>query len=228
VTVNGTLNFNPGTYTITAGNTINVPNGGTMSFLGTDASDLVTLKSSTTSAWNITKNGTVNASWVDVAYSSSSQTITAANSINEQVAGISTNTNWVFTASGAGKKWVAGASGSWNVAANWMPPAVPTNTDNVIFNSSSVFPCSIASSAQAVSVTVASGYSGTITQNAGLTLTGALTVNSGTFNSNGLALTLGSYVQSAGSFTGGASTITDNGNFTLSGGTFTSTSNTLQ
>jgi hypothetical protein len=60
-------------------------------------------------------------------------------------------------------------------------------------------------------IRIASGYTGTITQNSGVTIT---TVSSG-------------WYQAAGTFAGGDSTITIGGPFGLAGGTFTSTSGTL-
>ena len=60
-----------------------------------------------------------------------------------------------------------------------------------------------------------------------LTVSGAFTLTKGTLDTNGNALSVGSYSQTDGAFTAGASTITCTGNFSVTGGTFTAGASTL-
>lgn len=108
---------------------------------------------------------------------------------------------------------VAGDGNKWSCNLNWSSDIVPTSTDTVTFDGTSTKNATISSAVDVAGWTIASGYSGTITQS-GAT---AITVRASGFN------------QAAGTFTGGSGTFTilSGGNFTLSGGTFTSTSGTL-
>jgi hypothetical protein len=242
VTDNGTLNFNPGTYTITAGDTITVNSTATLNFIGTGLSfgNMVYLTAS--GNWIFNNVGTVNAAYVDVEYSQAVSPIYPTNSVDA-----GNNTNWNFGSTG-GVLWLGTSGNNWSTAANWSSGSVPSSTQTALFNAQYQANCTVN---QAVSfsgsILVDTGYIGTITMNNSLT-TGSLSLNgtSATFNSNGQTLSLGAYAQLAGTFTGGASTINIgtfnqsggtcslgsgpiaiSGNFTLSGGMFTSTSATL-
>ena len=112
--------------------------------------------------------------------------------------------------------WVASSASNWNNTSNWSTTSggsggssVPGSSDDVYFDSSRVGNCSIDATVNVNSFTI-SGYSGTITQQTGITIAIATT-----------------FSQSSGTFTGGDSSISINGSFSLSGGTFTSTSGTL-
>ncbi|MBD3420370.1 MAG: hypothetical protein GF398_09665 [Chitinivibrionales bacterium] len=52
-----------------------------------------------------------------------------------------------------------GGSGSWSNSANWMPAAVPTSTDSVLFNTSSVS-CTLMENVSVRAVTITGGYTG--------------------------------------------------------------------
>lgn len=72
-------------------------------------------------------------------------------------------------------KTYTGASGNWNVAANWTPSGVPVSTDDVVIPSGKTVNISSNSFARTVSV------SGTLSMNTGirLTVSGSFIVNSG-------------------------------------------------
>lgn len=108
-----------------------------------------------------------------------------------------------------------GADDNWGTCNNWSSNACPTSSDIATFDATSTDPVNIAvtltGSTAPAGIDINTGYTGTITQN------------------SGVSITIGSsnYDQAAGTFTGGDGAITINGSFTLSSGTFTSTSGTL-
>ncbi|PIP53552.1 hypothetical protein COX08_00345, partial [Candidatus Beckwithbacteria bacterium CG23_combo_of_CG06-09_8_20_14_all_34_8] len=105
----------------------------------------------------------------------------------------------------------AGDGNKWSCGANWSTNSVPTASDVATFGGTSTKNATIDSAISITGITINSGYTGTITQAATITLT-----TSG-FN------------QDAGILIGGSQTIDINdGSFTVnSGGNFTSTSGTL-
>ena len=88
---------------------------------------------------------------------------------------------------------------------------MPGSTDVAIFDGTNSKNALINANANVAGVAMNVGYTGTITQGAGFTLT----VGSSSFS------------QGAGTFQGGTANITLNGGFSLSGGSFTATSATL-
>ncbi len=102
-----------------------------------------------------------------------------------------------------------GDGNKWSCAANWSSDTAPTSSDIAVFDATSTKNATIDSAISVAGISINTGYTGTITQ--------AATVTVGTSN----------YVQAAGTFTGATQTITMNGAFTISGGTFTSTSGTM-
>ncbi|MEP7265254.1 MAG: T9SS type A sorting domain-containing protein [Bacteroidota bacterium] len=108
--------------------------------------------------------------------------------------------------------WTNGnGNNNWSDPLNWNTGAVPGTNDIATFSTSSAN-CSINANVSVSGISIASGYSGIVTQPAGKTITLA----SSGFN------------QAGGTFVGGTSTIDINsGTFTLSGGAFTSTSGGL-
>ncbi|HEX4924375.1 MAG TPA: Ig-like domain-containing protein, partial [Bdellovibrionales bacterium] len=102
----------------------------------------------------------------------------------------------------------------WSNNANWHGGTAPTNADVAIFDATCSSNCSptINASINVAGVRMNSGYTGTITQAAGQTITIGAT----------------GWLQAAGTFTGGDSSVTFSGNgpLTLTGGTYTATSAT--
>ena len=119
--------------------------------------------------------------------------------------------------------WV-GLSGNndWSTAGNWSDasgvphsgtPTVPTSTDIAIFDGAGTgnVDCNISSNISVQGISLTGIFSGNLTQSSGFTIT---------IGSSG-------YAQSTGNFIGSDSNIDLNGEFSLSGGNFTSTSATL-
>lgn len=112
--------------------------------------------------------------------------------------------------------WIgAGGNTNWNNGANWSGGLSPSAANHyAIFDSTCVSNCSptINISLSIGGIRINSGYSGTVTLGAGNTLN---------LGENG-------WVQAAGSFLGGNSNITFNGNSKVTAGSFTSTSAILE
>jgi hypothetical protein len=108
----------------------------------------------------------------------------------------------------------AAADGNWSTAGNWSGGAVPGATALPIFdNAYCGANCNVTldTNINVKGMSLASGYSGTITQPSGITMT----------------LGTKGWKQYGGTFAGGNSAITNTGTWTMSGGTFTSTSGTF-
>ena len=103
----------------------------------------------------------------------------------------------------------ATADGKWSTDGNWSAGHKPTASENVVFGPTKTDNCSIDAIAVASSVTLASGYSGTVTANAGLTISGDFSLEQGAFNANSQALNIGgSFSRVGGIFTSGSNTTT--------------------
>jgi hypothetical protein len=103
--------------------------------------------------------------------------------------------------------WIAASAGNASTDANWSLGHAPLTGEDVVFDATSVNNCAWDIPATIVpnSITLATGYSGTVTQ-------GAVDMSIGA----------GGYAQAAGTFTAlGAKTITLAGSLTHTGGTFT-------
>lgn len=111
--------------------------------------------------------------------------------------------------------WIGGGgNANWNNGANWAGGSAPTTNDVAIFdNSCSGADCNVTVNADidVKGIDIKSTYTGTITQAS----TKTITVGSSNWS------------QAGGTFAGGDSGINVNGFFSLTGGTFTSTSGTL-
>ena len=117
-----------------------------------------------------------------------------------------------FSAGGtATSTWIATSSNSWIVPTNWSAGTIPGSTTQVLFSGSSTVSSTINTSTAVQAFTIASGYTGIITQSSTYTLTVATS----------------GFSEAAGTFTGNTGNITLNGPFSLTGGTFTSTNGKL-
>jgi hypothetical protein len=112
-----------------------------------------------------------------------------------------------------GPVWIGGGGNSnWSNANNWAPAAIPGTNDLALFDPACVTSANatVDTNQTVGSMTIKSGYSGTLTQGAS-----NLTIN-------------GAYQQQGGAVSGGAGTITVGGVFNLTGGTFIAPSGGLQ
>ncbi len=121
----------------------------------------------------------------------------------------------VYCPTSVGTTWTGLAGNNlWNDAGNWSNNAIPGSTDVAIFNSvctGANCNVTINTSITVKGIRIQSGYTGTITQSSGVTMTVGST----------------GWSQAAGTFQGGDSAITLNGPWALSAGTFTATSGVL-
>lgn len=125
-----------------------------------------------------------------------------------------TSTSQIETSTTNPYIWIGGGGNvNWNTGANWSGGSAPGAGNQAIFDSTCVTNCSptINTSISVASIRMKTGYTGTITQGAGNTIT---------IGTNGWA-------QAAGTFIGGNSNIAIAGPSALVGGTFTSTSGVL-
>ncbi len=105
------------------------------------------------------------------------------------------------------RTWTGGGlTNNWSEPANWT--VLPGAGDVATFNATSVKPATIDGNISVAGIAINAGYTGTITQAAGVTVT----------------VGASNFVQAAGTFVGGNSAINFNGAYTLSGGSFTATS----
>ena len=110
--------------------------------------------------------------------------------------------------------WDGGGVGNnWSTVANWNGDVAPGSSDIASFDATSTKSATIDANINVAGIDIISGYTGTITQATGVTMT---------IGSSG-------YTQADGKFMGGDSTIDINGigDFTQTGGEATSTSGTL-
>lgn len=121
--------------------------------------------------------------------------------------------------------WVGSPGGNTNSASNWVTTnptsctgggaGVPGATDDIIFDPDCDNNATINTNLVANTYTIQAGYTGTITQNSGVTISTPST-GSGV-----------DWTQADGTFVGGNSDISFYRDFLITGGTFTSTSGTL-
>jgi len=188
----------------------------------------VTLRSTLDGAtWYLNLSGTQDVHDVDVKDSNASgSTINATDSTD-----FGNNTNWNFgPPAGANRYWVGVDNpDNWNDPNNWSDTSgetggagVPGPDDTAIFDGGNPNSCQIDISSTVVSVIIYSTYTATISINSGesLTTSGSFEIAGGTFTTNGEILDVGSYNQTGGIFNAGGSTVTCNGNFSVTVGTF--------
>jgi hypothetical protein len=106
-----------------------------------------------------------------------------------------------------------GGNSTWSTGANWSGGSAPGSGNTALFNGVCTSNCSptITANINIAGIRMESVYAGTITQNAGVTIT------VGSFG----------WSQFAGTFAGGTASMTLNGPYNLLGGSFTSTTATL-
>ena len=121
---------------------------------------------------------------------------------------VSANTTLEVSNGGNNNVWTNGSTdGNWSTAGNWSLGNVPLSTDNVVFGSVTAN-CSIDATAVANTLTIAPGYTGTVTANAGLTVSSDFSLESGTFNATTFTINVGgNWSRVGGTFTYGTSTV---------------------
>ena|GEM_PF-1357399 len=119
------------------------------------------------------------------------------------------NTNWVFTPPSI--TWDGGGSTNhFSEAANWSTNTVPTATDIIVFNSTSVKNCEVDVATTVKQIVVDTGYTGELSLVANLTVNETFTQNSGTVSLGSYGLTLKGDLTVSGTsnFNAGTSTVT--------------------
>ena len=124
-----------------------------------------------------------------------------------------------------------GDGNKWSCAANWSLDIVPTSADTVTFNGTSTKDAVIdpAFGGVVTSINIASGYTGTITQQRSLQTTSTFTQATGTYSASNQTLDIDStFTLSGGSFTASSGTTFIGGTLTVSGApTFNANSGTV-
>jgi fibronectin-binding autotransporter adhesin len=119
----------------------------------------------------------------------------------------------------------AGGDNLWSTGANWTSDTVPATTDTVTFSNVAVANCTVDNVGTFTGqITVASTYSGVITQNVAITGASAFSIAGGTWT-QAAAFTRSSMTVSGGTWTGASQAMSLTG-LALSGGSLTMTSGT--
>jgi len=150
------------------------------------------------------------------------------------------NASRFWVGSGSSSNWNATSNTNWSATSGGSNNAsVPTSSDDVTFDSSGNSSSVISATINVLSLTIASGYTATMTHNAGLTISGNVTFNTGytIAGTSNIIISAASTITSNGvtwpnsvTFTN-TNTKTLSGNWTIGGltvsGTTTLNSNTL-
>jgi len=212
--ISGTTTFYNLTDSVTTASTLTFPQSVTQTIqhtltLGGTAGNQLTLQSSTPGTqWKIDAQATATTSYINLSDSNNIDATPIAAGV--LVYDYGDNTGWTGLASTTQATWIGGGSdNNWSTAANWSTNSVPTSTTNVVFDSTSTKNATIDTSfaGSVASISINSGYTGTITQ------------------AENLSVTAGNFSQAAGTFNGVTFSITITGSFSLTGGTFTSPTN---
>ncbi len=180
--------------------------------------NLIKLRSSAAQYAYLNSTGSL-VSYVDAQYSNASGSTIIDYSGTDSL----NNVNWSFLGSApANFTWIG--SGNWSNPFNWMGGVVPGSGASVVFSTYSVQNCTIDTNVNVASITINSGYTGTITSLNTSTSAVALTSNfnqsGGTFNLSGGTLTvIGNMTDSGGTFNAGSGEIIVNGTLNTAGGT---------
>lgn len=195
-----TLAFPAGsTQTVTGALILNGTSGG-----------LIALRSTTSGSYFYLNNtGSADILYVDVKDSrASGNTLNASASTNS-----GHTSNWTF---GTSRRWIAGTSTVWSLAANWTPTGVPGALDIVVFDGGAGRNCALDISTSVAQIVIYSTFTHTLSFNAGTALgvNGDLSQKGGTVSfSNPITLTLGGGISlTGGTFTPGTGTVIFNAN----------------
>lgn len=138
-------------------------------------------------------------------------------------------TSVALTVVAVGRVWDGdGADNNWSTAANWTDDTVPTSTQDAVFNGTSTKNSTVDlnfnGSNTIANVVITTGYTGTITTATNLTITGAFSQSTGTFdvNTNDNIVDVGTNVTlTGGTFEASNSAVLEvGGNWTKTAATF--------
>jgi surface protein len=170
----------------------------TLIFTGDDTK-MMLLRSQSGGSWylDISQDSDASAtvSYTDVANSyASGKTVVASGS-----KGSGGNTNWEFTELGT-IYWTGTAEdNNWSNRENWSTVTVPAVGDDIVFDGTSTKNCLIDEAAEVKSLSVNSGYTGTITLAANFNLAENFNFYQGTFDADSYDLSVGANFVSSGS-----------------------------
>jgi Bacterial Ig domain len=160
-------------------------------------------------AWSVTGLGTINSSsglYSAPTSGTGTATVTASSGSVRGTAGVT------IMAPPAAETWTGlGATNNWSEAANWSADAVPGAGTTVIFNGTSSKNALVDSgfAGTVAAVQINAGYTGTVSLNENLTVQGAFSEASGTFNAGADTLFVaGNFTYTAGVFNAGTGTVT--------------------
>src|SRR5437016_6931284 len=118
--------------------------------------------------------------------------------------------------------WRGGQSDHrWSNSANWVGGHVPGASDVARFPAQSKSDVDVDSIGMIAGLELEPGYRGTITLKHDLSVAGEVVIASGSFEQGSYCLSARQYSQSGGTFNGGSTKLTINGEATVSGGTLT-------
>jgi len=183
--------------TLTLPSTITQTVQGTLTLSGSGANRLKLRSSTPGSRHLIRVTGNHSISSVDVQDSHASGTPLSADASTNS----GNNLNWTF---GSAKTWIG--PGNWSTPGNWSPSGVPGAADEVIFANGNS--CTIDLSTTVAQMSIQATYSGTITANQNLTVSGGFTQAGGTMNAGNTTLTVGrNWSNTGGTFNPGSGTV---------------------
>lgn len=112
-----------------------------------------------------------------------------------------------------------GADNNWSTCANWTTDTCPVAGDTVTFNGTSTKSATIDAGAPAsvATLTIAAGYTGTITLARTFATTTTFSQATGTFTASNQAFTMAAFTLSGGTFTASSGTTTVSGAVTVTG-----------
>ena len=144
---------------------------------------------------------------------------------------------WAKLTMAATATWTnGGGDGLWSTCTNWSggtgTGGCPGTADIATFNSTSTANVAIDAAVSVAGISIASTYSGIITQNTGITVTigsSGFSQAGGTFNggNSNIDINDGAFSLSGGAFTSTSATLSVERNFTITSGTFTANSGTV-
>ncbi len=175
-------------------------------------------------------------SWTD--YNTGATVNTAANTVTiPSITGTNFNSWWSVAYPGGSYHWIAATNSTWNSAANWSLTAggnggagVPSSGDAVYFDNVRDGNCAIDTNLDFFSIQVAAGYSGAISQGSqSVSISHNANFTDGLFQGGNAAITIeGDLTVAGSSFTSTSGTLDLKKNFVLTNGSFIHNNGTLQ